>query len=70
MKSVPSRRRLASTARGLARQDREDPLVRHLLDAPVPADLTALVLGGDQFGAGGRNELRRKYGDRVVFAAG
>ena len=28
------RERLASTARGLARADRDDPLVRHLLDAP------------------------------------
>ena len=29
------RERLASTARGLAREDRDDPLVRHLLDAPT-----------------------------------
>jgi uncharacterized protein (TIGR02996 family) len=43
--------------------------VRHLLDAPVPADLTALVLTGDQLGTESRGELRRKYGERVVFVA-
>jgi hypothetical protein len=44
--------------------------VLHLLDAAVPPDLTALVLDGDLFWTESRNELRKKYGDRVVFAAG
>lgn len=52
---------------------RENPIptagVRRLLDAEVPEDLTALVLTGDQLGSESRNELRKKYGDRVVFAA-
>ena len=51
---------------------RENPIppagVRHLLDAPVPADLTALLLTGDQLGMESRDELRKKYGDRAVFA--
>lgn len=50
---------------------RENPIppagVRHLLDAPVPADLTALVLTGDTLGTDSRDELRRKFGERVVF---
>ncbi len=52
---------------------RENPIppagVQHLLDAEVPADLTALVLTGDQLGTESRNELRKKYRDSVVFAA-
>ena len=52
---------------------RENPIpaagVRHLLDAPVPADLTALVLTGDTIGSEARTELGRKYGERVVFVA-
>jgi hypothetical protein len=43
--------------------------VRHLLGAAVPDDLTALVLSGESLGAEPRNELRRRYGERVVFAA-
>jgi uncharacterized protein (TIGR02996 family) len=43
--------------------------VRHLFDAAVPKDLTALVLDGDQLGEDSRNELRKKYGDAVVFVA-
>ena len=50
---------------------RENPIppggVRHLLDATVPADLTALVLTGDTLGTDSREELRRKFGERVVF---
>lgn len=42
--------------------------VAHLLDAGVPSDLAALVLGAD-VGAKSQNELRARYGDRVVFAA-
>ncbi|WP_439622894.1 TIGR02996 domain-containing protein [Gemmata sp.] len=40
-----------------------------LLDAQVPRDLAALVLDGDQLGHETRTELRRKYGERVVFSA-
>jgi uncharacterized protein (TIGR02996 family) len=51
---------------------RDNPIppagVRHLLDAAIPEDLTALVLGGEQLGAEARTELRRRYGERVVFA--
>jgi uncharacterized protein (TIGR02996 family) len=50
---------------------RENPIpragVRHLLDAPIPVDLTALVLTGDTLGQDSREELRRKFGERVVF---
>ena len=42
--------------------------VRHLLDAEPPRDLAALVLG-DDLGSTARNELKAKYGDRVVFSA-
>jgi uncharacterized protein (TIGR02996 family) len=52
---------------------RENPIppagVRHLLEAPIPPDLTALVLTGDTLGADSRTELTRKYGERVVFVA-
>jgi hypothetical protein len=52
---------------------RENPIpdagVRHLLDAPVPADLTAIVLTGDTLSADSRKELQAKYGERVVFVA-
>jgi uncharacterized protein (TIGR02996 family) len=44
--------------------------VAHLLDAAMPADLTALVLDGDQLGEEARKQLRRKYGEAVVFWAG
>ena len=45
------------------------PGVKHLLDAPVPPDLTALVLDGDPLGGDARAALAKKYGDAVVFAA-
>jgi uncharacterized protein (TIGR02996 family) len=52
---------------------RENPIppagVRHLLDAPIPPDLTALVLTGDTLGTDSRKELSRKYGERIVFVA-
>jgi uncharacterized protein (TIGR02996 family) len=44
--------------------------VKHLLDAAVAPDLTALVLDGEQLGEEARKELRRKYGEAVVFWAG
>ena len=50
---------------------RDNPIpsagVRHLLDAPVPPDLTALVLDGHRLGGDVRKELLRKFGDAVVF---
>jgi uncharacterized protein (TIGR02996 family) len=42
--------------------------VKHLLDAEPPRDLAALVLG-DDLGASSRNELQKKYGERVLFTA-
>jgi Ran GTPase-activating protein (RanGAP) involved in mRNA processing and transport len=52
---------------------RENPIpgagFRHLLDAPFPADLTALVLTGDTLHSDAHAELRRKYGERVIFVA-
>jgi Ran GTPase-activating protein (RanGAP) involved in mRNA processing and transport len=45
------------------------PGVRHLLDAPVPRDLAALVLSDRIIGAESRKELTKRFGDRVVFAA-
>jgi hypothetical protein len=51
---------------------RDNPIpakgVRRLLDAPVPPDLTALVLTGERIGSDSRDELRKRYGERVVFA--
>jgi uncharacterized protein (TIGR02996 family) len=50
---------------------RDNPIpsagVRHLLDAPVPPDLTALVLDGHRLGGEARRDLLRKFGDAVVF---
>ena len=50
---------------------RDNPIpsagVRHLLDAPVPPDLTALVLSGERIWSDSRDELRKRYGERVVF---
>ncbi|VTU00396.1 leucine-rich repeat-containing protein typical subtype : Putative Leucine-rich repeat-containing protein typical subtype OS=Nitrospina gracilis (strain 3/211) GN=NITGR_170119 PE=4 SV=1: LRR_6: LRR_7: LRR_6 [Gemmataceae bacterium] len=43
--------------------------IQGLLDAEVPRDLAALVLDGEQLGHETRTELRRKYGERVVFTA-
>jgi Ran GTPase-activating protein (RanGAP) involved in mRNA processing and transport len=50
---------------------RENPFshagCRYLLDAIVPPDLTALVLTEEHIGAEARNELRKKYGERLVL---
>ena len=43
--------------------------VKHLLDAPVPLDLAALVLDGDAFGGDGRAALAKKFGDDTMSAA-
>jgi len=43
--------------------------IQSLLDAEMPPDLTALVLDGEQSGVVFRAELRRKFGERVVFSA-
>ena len=53
---------------------RDNPLSRsavcHLLDAAVPADLTALVLTDvPNIGMQSRQDLRQKYGERLVFAS-
>jgi hypothetical protein len=52
---------------------RQNPIspagVKHLLNAPVPPDLTALVLDGEAFGGDSRSALTQKYGDAAVFAA-
>ena len=44
--------------------------VKHLLNAPVPADLTALVLDRGALGGDSRAALQRKFGDAVVLVAG
>ena len=41
--------------------------VGHLLEAPVPPDLTALILDAEQIGHDAQNELRKKYGERLVL---
>jgi hypothetical protein len=41
--------------------------VRKLLDAPVPPDLTALLLDTPQVGSESRKALQSKYGERIVF---
>ncbi len=43
--------------------------VKHLLGAPVPQDLTALVLTGDALGSDARTALAQKYGPAIVFGA-
>jgi Ran GTPase-activating protein (RanGAP) involved in mRNA processing and transport len=52
---------------------RQNPIspagVKHLLNAPLPPDLTALVLDREAFGGDSRSALAKKYGDAVVFAA-
>jgi uncharacterized protein (TIGR02996 family) len=40
----------------------------YLLDVGVPPDLTALILDAGQFGSSTQHELRKKYGERLVFA--
>ena len=57
---------------GLVELDlRENPIsegsVRHLLDVPPPADLVALLLDGSRLGEPARADLRRHYGDAVLF---
>lgn len=50
---------------------RRNPISRsglsYLMDAPVPPDLTALVLNEEQMGSDIRSELRSKYGERMVL---
>jgi len=41
---------------------------KKLLDAPVPPDLSALVIDTDAVSPAARSELTKKYGDAVVFA--
>jgi hypothetical protein len=38
-----------------------------LIDAPIPPDLTALVLTGDLLDEQSRAGLQARYGERVVF---
>jgi hypothetical protein len=40
---------------------------RYLLDASIPADLTALILDEGRIGQEMQNELRKKYGERLVL---
>jgi hypothetical protein len=44
--------------------------VKHLLNAPLPPDLTALVLDRDLLGGDSRAALQRKFGEAVVLVAG
>jgi uncharacterized protein (TIGR02996 family) len=44
-----------------------DRAARHLLAAPVPADLTALLLNGHRLSVAARADLRRHFGDRVIM---
>jgi hypothetical protein len=50
---------------------RENPIplkgFRYLLEAYIPPDLTALVLDEEQIGQEMRNELRKKFGERLVL---
>jgi uncharacterized protein (TIGR02996 family) len=52
---------------------RQNPIgaagVKHLLAAPVPPELTALVLDRESLGGDSRSALTKKYGDAAVFAA-
>jgi uncharacterized protein (TIGR02996 family) len=51
---------------------RENPIpllgFRYLMDAAVPPDLTALVLDERQVGRETQNELRKKFGERLVLS--
>jgi uncharacterized protein (TIGR02996 family) len=51
---------------------RDNPISRagvgYLLDAAIPPDLTALVLDYEQIGTASQNELRKKYGERLVLS--
>jgi uncharacterized protein (TIGR02996 family) len=53
---------------------RENPVTdggaRHLLEAAVPADLTALVIDGAGLSESARAALRRHYGERLVVTGG
>jgi uncharacterized protein (TIGR02996 family) len=52
---------------------RENPItsvgIRYLMDAAVPKDLTALVLDREKFGQDFQNDLRKKYGERLVLTS-
>lgn len=41
--------------------------IKHLLDAPLPTNLTALVLDASQYGTEMAKSLREKFGDRLVL---
>ena len=43
------------------------PSLRYLMDAPVPPDLTALVLNKDRMGLEVRTGLQKKFGERLVL---
>ena len=43
-----------------------DAGAKHLLEAPIPSDLTALLLDGNPIGDGMRDRLRGHFGDRVI----
>jgi uncharacterized protein (TIGR02996 family) len=44
-----------------------DRAARHLLAAPVPADLTTLLLDGYRLSVAARADLRRHFSDRVIL---
>jgi uncharacterized protein (TIGR02996 family) len=44
-----------------------DPGARHLLSAPIPSDLTALLLDGPGLSPAARAALRRHFGDRLIL---
>jgi Leucine-rich repeat (LRR) protein len=44
-----------------------DAGAKHLLAAPVPPDLTALLLGGNPISDDMRTKLRRHFGPAVLF---
>jgi uncharacterized protein (TIGR02996 family) len=46
----------------------KDGNARRLLDTPVPADLTALLIDGSNLTESVRGELRRHYGERLVLS--
>jgi uncharacterized protein (TIGR02996 family) len=52
---------------------RDNPIARagvgHLLDAPLPPDLTALIVDYAQIGIESQRELRKKYGERLVLSS-
>src|SRR5262249_52875360 len=46
-----------------------DGNARHLLDAPVPADLTAILIDSSGLSESARAALREHYGERLVLSA-